>query len=110
MKVSLRKRQLPCGKTMLVIEIADHRTRRRKATALLLVGDRAQDRDTWARAKAIRAKEDSDLLDVRFGNATNPRPISPPFSDFARQMIEHASAGMKSSMLSAIRRIEASWI
>jgi len=89
---------------MLVIEYADGKIRRRSATHLLLVGDRVADRETLARAKAIKAKMEADLLDARWGPQTNPNPDSPLFDDFANRMIEHASTGMRSSMLSAIRR------
>lgn len=109
MRVNLRQRQLPVsGHKSLFLEIADRGTRRREALGLLLVGDRIQDKITLDRAKAIRAQRENDMLNQKFGSATDPRPASPLLADYVIQMQRNAGAAMKASMRAALTYFEES--
>ena len=67
MSVTLRRRKLPSGHTTLYLDITGDGRRAHEFLHLLLVNDRLQDRETLKRAKAIRDKRATDILDGRLG-------------------------------------------
>jgi integrase len=102
MRVNLKKRELDSGSVSLYLDISDGGKRRREFLHLFLIGDKLQDRETQKRAERIRVVREAELLDRRFGSATNPKPTSQNFFDYADAVMDTKGDARKAALHSAV--------